>query len=106
LSIIDKIYYSITSIFSQQYFRIYIMYNEVLILNEHNEMIIKHPSLYGMKRKSMIWQPYLNLLSKRPRAIKYSNIYHQFPAIWTDYLKDCTVEEQKDALRLLVELLI
>src|SRR5699024_12062123 len=45
------------------------------------------------------------LLSKRPRAIKYSNIYHQFPAIWTDYLKDCTVEEQKDALRLLGELI-
>ena len=102
---LDKKEYSTTPRFSQQQVRICITYNEVLILNEHNEMIIKHPRLYGMKRKSMIWQPYLNLLSKRPRAIKYSNIYHQFPAIWTDYLKDCTVEEQKDALRLLGELL-
>lgn len=102
---LDKKQYSTTPRFSQQQVRICITYNEVLILNEHNEMIIKHPRLYGMKRKSMIWQPYLDLLSKRPRAIKYSNIYHQFPAIWTDYLKDCTVEEQKDALRLLGELL-
>src|SRR5699024_6314875 len=75
------------------------------VLHEHNEMNIKHPRLYGMKRKSMNWQHYSDLLSKRPRAIKYSNIYHQFPPIWSEYLKDCTVEEQIDALRLLVQLL-
>lgn len=53
----------------------------------------------------MIWQPYLDLLSRRPRAIKYSSLYDQFPAIWSDYLINCTVEEQKDALRLLGKLL-
>src|SRR5699024_10751021 len=52
---LDKKEYSTTPRFSQQQVRICITYNEVLILNEHNEMIIKHPRLYGMKRKSMIW---------------------------------------------------
>ncbi|KRG13606.1 integrase, partial [Lederbergia galactosidilytica] len=78
---------------------------EIAILNEDNEVIAKHTRLYGVRRKSMIWQPYLDLLSKRPRAIKYSSIYNQFPSIWTDYLKNCTEEEQKNALRLLGELL-
>ncbi len=53
----------------------------------------------------MIWQPYLTLLSKRPRAIKYSSLYDQFPALWTEYLNICTEEEQKSALRLLADLL-
>ncbi|SFB27498.1 hypothetical protein SAMN04488072_112116 [Lentibacillus halodurans] len=53
----------------------------------------------------MIWQPYLHLLSRRPRAIKYSNLYNQFPPIWTDYFKNCTEEEQKAAFRLLGRLL-
>lgn len=102
---LDKKLYSTTPRFAKQQVKICITYNEVRILNEHNEMIVKHPRLYGMKRKSMIWQPYLDLLSKRPRAIKYSSIYNQFPAIWTDYIRNCTVEEQKNVLRLLGELL-
>ena len=52
----------------------------------------------------MIWQPYLDLLSKRPGAIKYSSIYNQFPSIW-NYLKNCTEEERKSVLRLLGEFL-
>ncbi len=103
--ILDKKQYSTSPRFAKQQVRICITYNEVHILNEHNETIVKHSRLYGMKRKSMIWQPYLDLLSKRPRAIKYSSIYNQFPSIWTDYLRNCTVEEQKNVLRLLGELL-
>ncbi len=52
-----------------------------------------------------IQQPYLDLLSRRPKAIKYSSLYDQFPDVWTRFLKDCTEEEQKDVLRLLGKLL-
>src|SRR5699024_4391977 len=90
--------------FAKQKVRVCITYNEIAILNEDNEVIAKHTRLYGVRRKSMIWQPYLDLLSKRPRAIKYSSIYNQFPSIWTNYLKNCTVEEQKSVLRLVGDL--
>ena len=53
----------------------------------------------------MIWQPYLDLLSRRPKAIKYSSLYDQFPEVWTTFLNNCTEEEQKDVLRLLGKLL-
>src|SRR5690625_5524841 len=79
--------------------------NMDIILKNNNEVIVRHQRLYGIRRKSTIWQPYLDLLSRRPRAIKYSSLYDQFPSIWTNYLNDCTEEEQKSALRLLGELL-
>lgn len=102
---VDKKQYSTSPRFAKQKVRVCITYNKVAILSEDNEVIAIHTRLYGVTRKSMVWQPYLNLLSKRPRAIKYSGIYNQFPSIWTDYLRDCTEEEQRSALRLLGELL-
>src|SRR5699024_10000503 len=102
---VDKKQYSSSPRFSQQKVSVRITYNEITILSEDHEVIAKHTRLYGVRRKSIIWQPYLDLLSKRPMAIKYSSIYHQFRTIWTDYLKNCTEEERKHALRLLSELL-
>src|SRR5699024_10843484 len=102
---IDKKQYSTAQQLAKQTVRIRITYIENTVLNEDNAVIVRPARLYGVRRKSMIWQPYLELLSKRPRAIKYSSIYNQFPSIWTDYLKNCTEEEQKSVLRLLGELL-
>lgn len=102
---VDKKLYSTSPRFASQRVRVLIIYNEIVVLNENHKMIVKHSRLYGMKRKSMIWQPYLELLSRRPRAIKYSSVYEQFPSIWTDYLQNCTVEEQSKALSLLGKLL-
>ncbi|MCK0473035.1 IS21 family transposase [Halalkalibacter sp. APA_J-10(15)] len=102
---IDNKQYSTSPRFASQKVRVVITYNEVVILNEENEPIVKHTRLYGIKRKSMVWQPYLELLSKRPRAIKYSSIYENFPPIWSEYLQNCTEEEQKRALSLLGKLL-
>src|SRR5699024_1734406 len=75
---VDKKEKSTSTRFEKQKVRVCITYNEIAILNEDNEVIAKHTRLYGVRRKSMIWQPYLDLLSKRPRAIKYSSIYNQF----------------------------
>ncbi|MFD1708515.1 IS21 family transposase [Siminovitchia sediminis] len=102
---IDKKQYSTSPRFAGQKVRVRINYQSIIILNEENEVVATHTRLYGMKRKSIIWQPYLELLSKRPRAIKYSSVYEQFPPAWTEYLNNCTEEEQKDVLGLLGKLL-
>ncbi|TSJ59930.1 IS21 family transposase, partial [Allobacillus salarius] len=102
---IDKKQYSTSPRFAKQKVSVCITFNTVVIFNEINDVIVKHSRLYGIKRRSMIWQPYLDLLSKRPRAIKYSSLYEQFPPTWSEYLNSCTEEEQKSALRLLGELL-
>ena len=53
----------------------------------------------------MVWQPYLKLLSQRPRAIKYSGVYDHLPEEWQTYLKACTEEEQKEGFALLADLM-
>ena len=98
---IDQKQYSTSPRFAGQKVRVRITYQSIIILNEENEVVAKHGRLYGIRRKSMVWQPYLELLAKRPRAIKYSSIYDQFPPIWAEFLRSCSEEEQTDALRLL-----
>jgi transposase len=102
---VDSKQYSTSPRFAKQKVTVCITYNTVIMLSDENEVIVRHSRLYGVKRQSMIWQPYLDLLSKRPRAIKYSSVYDQFPPKWCDYLRNCTEEEQKEALRLLGKLL-
>ncbi|MGB7998516.1 MAG: IS21 family transposase [Anaerobacillus sp.] len=101
----DSKVYSTSPRFARQEVKVRVTYNTVSILNDQNEVIVKHSRLYGIKRQSMIWQPYLDLLSRRPRAIKYTSIYEQFPPEWTEYLRCCTEEEQKEVLKLLGGLL-
>lgn len=82
-----------------------ISYNKVEILNDENQMIVSHSRLYGQYRKSMKWQPYLNLMAKRPTALKYTSFYEQLPQEWKNYFEECTVAEKPEALKLLSSIL-
>ncbi|WP_262303258.1 hypothetical protein [Neobacillus niacini] len=62
---------------------------------------MKHSRLYGQYRESMKWQPYLNLMDKRPTALKYTSFYDQLPEEWKNYFNSCTVAEKSEALKLL-----
>lgn len=97
--------YSTSPRFAQKKVMVQITYNEVQILDEHQQVIVTHPRLYGSNAKSMVWQPYLKLLSQRPRAIKYSGVYDHLPVDWQVYLKACTEEEQKEGFALLADLM-
>lgn len=44
-------------------------------------------------------------VAKRPTAINDSSVYDQFPPVWAEFLHNYTEEEQKDAQRLLGQLL-
>jgi hypothetical protein len=46
----------------------------------------------------MYWIPYLELLSKRPTALKYTGLFNQLPAILKEYLDNCDYEHKKQAL--------
>jgi transposase len=82
-----------------------ISFDKVEILTLEHELIVEHRRLYGKQNKSMEWQPYLNLMAKRPTAIKYTSFYEQLPEEWQTYLEHCTVQEKQEALRLLSVLL-
>ncbi|MBT2708645.1 IS21 family transposase [Pseudomonas sp. ISL-84] len=78
-----------------------ISYSRVDILNDDHQLVVSHSRLYGQYRKSMKWQPYLNLMAKRPTALKYTSFYDQLPEEWKNYFGSCTVTEKPEALKLL-----
>ncbi|GCD81099.1 hypothetical protein PTHTG4_01610 [Parageobacillus thermoglucosidasius] len=71
--------------FAKQMVLAKISYQEIEILTEDYELIVKHERLYGTQQKSMKWQPYLILMAKRPNALKYTDFYEKMPSEWQDY---------------------
>ena len=102
---IDSKLYSTSPRFAQKKVFVEVLYDEIRILNENYECVVKHLRLYGNQAKSMVWQPYLKLLAQRPKAIKYSGVYDHLPSEWQAYLKASTEDEQKASLSLLAELM-
>jgi transposase len=74
---------------------------EVTLLDDNYRVIIKHPRLYGKQKESMKWAPYLELMAKRPRAIKYTGFFKELPIELQDYLEKCDLTAQKAALQVL-----
>ena len=79
--------------------------DEVAILNKDYKEIIKHSRIYGKNQESMNWYPYLNVLAKRPTAIKYTEFFHQLPDPWQDYLNRCNYDQKKASLQALIKMI-
>ena len=60
--------------------------------------IVTHSRLYGEEKESMSWVPYLELMSKRPTALKYTGLFNQFPTILKNYMNQCDYETKKQAI--------
>ena len=75
------------------------------ILDENFREIINHPRLYGKGLESMKWVPYLELMSQRPTALKYTSFYSELPQNWVRFLDSQDYDSKKKALNLLSEML-
>ena len=102
---IDGRQYSTSPRFAKSSVLAKISYGTIEIMTAEHESIITHARLYGEDKKSMKWQPYLELMAKRPMAIKYTDFFEQLPVNWKEYIDSCTVPEKQEALRLLSVLL-
>jgi hypothetical protein len=76
----------------------------VTILDESGHPIVPHKRLYGDKKaRSMNWAPYLELLARRPRAVKYSGIYELLPREIKEYLDANLPVDTSDIIRMIAE---
>jgi len=76
--------------------------HKVIILDKDFREVVVHERLYEKtKQESFKWIPYLNQISKRPRALKYTGIYDLFPARIKEYLDKLSHEKLKDILKTL-----
>ena len=72
--------------------------------SEYNE-IVTHRRLYGNEfQSSMKWVPYLDYISRHPRALRNTGIYRMMPESMQNYLNNCEGGEKKDVLHVLSEL--
>lgn len=74
---------------------------KIVVMNERYKVITVHNRIYGKGQESMDWQPYLDLMSRRPNAIKYTAFYRQLPSIWQHYLDESDLQTKKEALKVL-----
>jgi len=77
----------------------------VEVLNANYECIARHERLYGDQNESMIWGPYLDLMSKRPTALKYTGFFHELPTTLQEYFHHCSYDQKKAGLNVLKEIL-
>lgn len=98
---VEKNLYSTSPRYALSKVLVRVSYNKIDILTDQNELVISHSRLYGQYRKSMKWQPYLQLMAKRPMALKYTSFYEQLPGEWQAYFQSCTKEEKQKALKFL-----
>jgi hypothetical protein len=79
---------------------------DIEILDTDYNYIIGHRRLYGEEKESMDWIPYLELMSKRPAALKYTGLYNQLPQILKEYLDKSDYEKKKQALKMLAKMTV
>lgn len=78
--------------------------HDVEILDQDCNHIVSHKRLYGDEKESMNWIPYLEVLAKRPTAIKYTGLFNQLPMILKNHLEKCDYESKKSILRLFAKM--
>ena len=77
---------------------------DVEIFDTSLRRIAAHKRLYGEIMESMDWIPYLEILSKRPAAIKYTGLFDKLPPSLKEYLNDCGYEMKKQLLKLFTKM--
>ena len=54
----------------------------------------------------MIWPPYLELMAKRPTAIKYTGFFNELPQSLKSFMEDCDYESKKKTLKVFNDMTI
>ena len=80
-------------------------HDKVVILDTNYQVITEHNRLYGKGKESMNWLPYIDLMSRRPAAIKYTSFYEELPDTWKNYLEELPSNKKRESLLALRDIL-
>jgi transposase len=97
----DKKLYSTAPSFAQREVWIKASANEIAVLDEKYNIIQKHKRIYGDKRESINWVPYIELLAKRPNSFMYTGFFKELPQTIQGYFGQLQYQEKKIALNTL-----
>jgi len=103
---IDKRQYSVTPDYAQQEVWAFIYHDKMQIKDENYKTIVEHERLYGLKKESMNWLPYLDLIQKRPRALKHLEFFDSLPKNWQQIFNESELHEQRKYMEILSSILL
>jgi len=98
---LDKCFYSTSPSMSNSTATVIKTHDKVIVLDKSYKEVIKHERLYGEKLESFDWAPYLMQLSRKPKALKYTEVYSMLPENIRNFLE---VSDKSKFLKLLAEL--
>lgn len=93
--------YSASPKFAKEGIYIEITSDTISILDKKYNEIVTHKRIYDKNKESMDWLPYIELMSKRPTALKYTGFYDDLPLNWKKYLSDLDLDDKREALKTL-----
>ncbi len=97
--------YSTSPAYSNKEVTLKITADKVIIMNKEYSVIVIHDRIYDKNKESMKWYPYLELLAKRPNAIKYTGFFNELPGIWKSYIDNQNKEGKKKTIKALMKMI-
>ncbi len=100
----DNRRYSSTPAFAGKQLLLKVGAFDITLMDDNYKQVIEHTRLYGQQTESMQWTPYLELMARRPRAMKYTGLFKELSTELQDYLLKCDQAAQKSALQVLCKM--
>lgn len=79
--------------------------DKVIVMNKEYTVIVVHNRIYDKNKESMKWYPYLEIMAKRPNAIKHTGFFNELPDIWKNYINSQNTEEKKKTIKALMKMI-
>lgn len=79
--------------------------DKVIVMNKEYTVIVTHDRIYDKNKESMKWYPYLEIMAKRPNAIKYTGFFNELPDIWKNYIDSQNTEGKKKTIKALMKMI-
>lgn len=73
----------------------------MIIQDKSLKEITRHKRCFGEKKKFTHWADFIDMVSHRPKALKYSGFYSLLPSNWKAYAEKINSDDLKEALRFL-----
>ncbi len=102
----NKSSYSVSPRYINEYVWIKIMANRLIILTDTYSEITRHKRSFVTGKTYTNWIDFIEIILKRPKALKYSNFYKTLPEAWTIYAESLDKPNLKSALSFLKHCLI
>ena len=80
--------------------------NEIIIYDLQYREVTRHQRSFEKGRKFTHWTDFLNLVARRPRALKYSGFFKLLPKEWQEYTASLEKDDLREALYFLKHCLL